>query len=476
MAHQPSGSDPPVAARDYWPLHRQLLHLPPHDFLDYRDVLSGGIHAWASTGGGKTSGPMATILRALLAQLWGLLILCAKDEADSYVKLAREMGRERHVVRVTPSGPWRLNLLDYELKRPGGGGQIENIVNFLTTTLTEIVEGRSVASTADPFWGQNAKVWIRNSVPLLLTARNTINLDDLSRFLRSVPESREQVGSNEWQQQSFCAQVIAEANRNATEAMKHEVERGTAYILSELASMSDRTRSSVMATLSASIDALQHGVLYQLFSTDTTFVPEILNDAAIIIVDIPQVQYGEVSRIASTLIKLVTQRALLRRNIVQHPRPVAIVCDESQNFVHQLDWEFLSMSRSVRAASIYATQGLQNYYARLGAGAEASVKALLGQFTTQIFGKNSDILTNQYAADLISRRWSTRTGSTSQNSLTGHTHSASASQTLEYPVQPYEFLTLRSGGAANDFCVDTYMVGKVWSHGEVYLRTTWKQQ
>lgn len=463
---------------DHWPLDRPLLQLPPRDALTLRDVLAGGVHIWGATGSGKSSGPMATLGRAMLTQGFGMLVLCAKpSEAEVWTRYAREAHREQHIVRVTPEGPWRFNWLTYELQRPGGGGQTENLVNLLTSVLTDVVEGKQVASSHDPFWERSMKVLLRNAIALLAVAKGAIRLEDLSRLVASAPESREQVNQEPWQQASFCAQVIAEADHTPkTALLAHEVDVAARYFLQELAGMSDRTRSSITATLSASIDTMMHGVLHQLFGTETTFVPEILSDGAIILVDIPLVEYGEVARISGMLLKLMTQRALLRRDVAAQPRPVAIVVDEAQNYVSPFDFEFAAMSRSARATSLYATQGLQNYYARLGVGAEAAVKALLGQFQTQVFCRNNDIPTNQYAADLIARRWHTRMGSSSQNSLTGASHGTSTNQALEYAVQPAEFLYLRNGGPANGYLVDSIMVGRTWSHGDIWLRTSWRQQ
>ncbi|MEM7375584.1 MAG: hypothetical protein AAF587_43725, partial [Bacteroidota bacterium] len=268
----------------------------------------------------------------MIHQGWGMLFLCAKrDDAEAYIRAASLAEREEHIIRVTSTGAWRFNWISYELQRPDGGGEIQNIVSLLTSVLTEVVEGKQISSGYD-FWDIAARMLLRNAISLLAAAKGTIRLEDLSLMLASVPRSLEQTQEAEWQRTSFCAQMIAQADQQPkSSVMQHEVTIASRYFLTELAAMGERTRSSVISTLSASVDLMQRGALYHLFGQDTTFVPEILDEGAIIILDMPIVQYQETARIAGMLLKLMCQRALLRR---QRPeRPVAIIVDEAQNYV-----------------------------------------------------------------------------------------------------------------------------------------------
>lgn len=479
---------PPQTER--WPLDAPLVRLDPgKDSLTTRDILAGGIQIWGGTGSGKTSGPMATLIKAMLAQGWALLMLCIKrEDAETYIRYATEAGREQHIVRITPDGNcrWRFNWLAYELQRPDGG-QIENVLHLLTSVLTEIVEGKQIGGSSDPYWERASKMLLRNALALLSVAEGTIRLDDIARLVTSAPQSLEQVQDASWQARSYCAQIIAQTDRMVAsnqgkqhgqiDALTiHEISVANRFFLQEFAAMSDRTRSSVISTLTASIDTLMHGVLYRLFGTDTTFVPELLNDGAIIILDVPMVTYGEVARISASLLKLMTQRALLRRDVGQNPRPIGVIADESQHVISPFDWEFAAMSRSAKAMTLYATQSLQNYHARLGIGSDAAVRALLAQFQTQIFCRNNDVQTNNYAAELIARRWANRMGSSSQQSMDSASHGTSTNQSLEFAIQPSEFLHLRNGGPHNRFCVDSVLVGRTWSHGDVFLPVTFHQR
>ena len=125
-------------------------------------------------------------------------------------------------------------------------------------------------------------------------------------------------------------------------------------------------------------DVLLHDAMYELFCTDTNIVPEATyRDGAIIVLDMPIREYGKLGIQAQRLFKYMWQRAMLRRDVTQHPRPVLLFCDEAQNFLDGSDFLFQAEAREVRAASVYITQNINNYYAVLGNNSRDEVNALL---------------------------------------------------------------------------------------------------
>lgn len=178
--------------------------------------------------------------------------------------------------------------------------------------------------------------------------------------------------------------------------------------------------------------------------------------------------------------------------------------DESQYFVNAYDTDFQSTCRSARACTVFLTQSLPTYYARMG-GQNAKHKAdmLLANFVTKVFHNSADPETNRWAADTIGRSlqrranysegestgrsagmndggstsWGTSTGggwsndgrgggSSSSNwgsnagggeswgrnrgVNTGSSVSGGYSETMDYEIEPAEFSRiLRTGGPAN---------------------------
>src|SRR5688572_16171716 len=94
-----------------------FLFLSPYDALPPRDAYEH-FNCLSETGGGKPSGPATAILSQYMRLGWGGLICTYKtDEVARVIALAKETGREDSLLIVTPGGPWKTNLLDFELTR-----------------------------------------------------------------------------------------------------------------------------------------------------------------------------------------------------------------------------------------------------------------------------------------------------------------------------------------------------------------------
>ena len=155
-------------------------------------------------------------------------------------------------------------------------------------------------------------------------------------------------------------------------------------------------------------------------------------------------------------------------------------CDESQNFISPFDFEYQSTARSARALTVYLTQNVSNYHARLGAHAKANADALLGLFGTKIFHAQADHATNSYAADLIGKHWSSRRNQGSSGGGGGSSNfSFGESESLDYKIEPAEFTRLRKGGPPNGSLVDAviFQGGRVWqTTGDTYALVTFDQR
>lgn len=461
-------------------LDTPLLFFSPGDPWTIRDACEG-VQVFGAIGSGKTTGSGATLARAFLRAGFGGLVLCAKpEERQLWEQYAQETGRSEHLLIFSPAHHWRFNFLDYELRRAGsGGGLTENLVN-LFTRITEIVEGKQEVAGGDPFWNRAMHELIRNAVDLLSLSKGTLTLEDIYRLVTEAPQDAEQVGDKQWQESSFCAECIREAEaRDKTPREQHDFEASARYWLRSYATLAPRTRTSIVAAFTSIADILLHGITWELFCTATNIVPEVsYKDGAIILLDLPIQEYQELGRIAQGIFKYVFQRAILRRDADADPRPVFLWADEAQNFVSSYDYQYQSVARSARACTVYMTQNISNYYSALGARARDEAHALLGNFQTKIFHANTDSPTNQYAAEAIAQDWTTTYNFSSNRNEQGGGTSSGGGQVMQYKVLPAAFTTLRKGGAPNRGEVDAivFQGGRVWNAtGETYLKTTFRQ-
>ena len=451
--------------------------------------------------------------RSICRAGFGGLVCCAKPEERELWAgehgYAAQTGRTQSLLVVEADGPHCFNFLKYELLRLGqGAGQTESLVNLFSVIL-EIAEGKTeVGGGRDPFWERASRQLLRNAIDLLSLARGSITLDDLAKLIAEAPQHAappwppEDAQGNEldaadwtdaqreygyWLENSFFAEVFAEvhvkkADGQLTRRQAHDFDAAARYWLHNFATMNDRTRSSIVTTFTSTADILTHGLAWELLAEELTIIPEAAVDAgAIIVLDLPLQDYGETGRIIQGIWKYMFQRAMLRRRVKEKPRPVFLWCDESQNFISSFDYEFQATARSARAATVYLTQNISNYHAKLGGNGHAAALALLGNFQTKIWHANGDYVTNQYAADTIGQHLVRLEGESFGASIaeqaTG-SYNQSYSQQLQYKILPAEFAKLRKGGPDNDLTVDgvIFQGGRVFKKGgDTYLHKPFKQ-
>lgn len=237
------------------------------------------------------------------------------------------------------------------------------------------------------------------------------------------------------------------------------------YFVHVLAQPDQRTSGNIVATISARLAPFLKGKLHDLFCTSTNTVPELTHEGAIIAIDLPVKEYAEAGVLAQHIWKYLWQRATERRRVNGRTRPVFCWADECQFFLSPYDAEFVSTSRSARACSVYLTQNLPTYYARIQARNPQDVAdSLLGNFTIKIFHGQTDPRTNQWAADLIGRDVMYRySGGSSTNHGWNHGESEGRNRGSSWSSggQPGNWSSGSSGGRSS-----TYSGGRSGGSGE----------
>jgi hypothetical protein len=383
------------------PLDLPLLQLAPGDYFTLRDA-NQGVLITGSPGSGKTSGSGETIRGSFLQAGMGGLVVCAKpEEAVSWRQACAKYGRSGSLIELDGSIPI-INFIHYELARLGADG-VNSVIECLMWVLEACRNaGPQPGRSGEQFWIDTTKQVLRHSLPVLHAATGTVRIGDILRFLRSAPQAPGDLSNPQWQRDSFFFRCFRDAAQRIDDAMG---ERMVSYWSDDYARLDPKTRSNIAISLTTALDRFHHGFLQRAFCAETTVVPELTFHGAIILLNMPALTLNDDGIVAQQLFKYMWQRAVLARNGLepaQQARPVFLWADEAQYFLNSYDAEFLSTCRGSRACTVFLSQSLPTFYAKMGGEqARERVHHLLGNFATKIWHSNSCSETNRWAADTI---------------------------------------------------------------------------
>jgi hypothetical protein len=440
----------------------------------------------------------------------GALVLCAKaDEADDWKAYAKQVGREHDVIEIDHTAQKRFNFLDYALATIAQEEGMEQNLLAVMDTVIEAASGKVAESGGDnQYFYDNAREMVSHVLPILIAVYGRLTINDIVNFINSAPKSQQQLASREWQRESYCAKTLALASLVMEE--KPDIAIHGDYWVTTFADLSDKGRSSIVTTFTSTVYPFRTGKLRDLFCTDTNIVPEMTQNGAILIVNLPIKKFGKMGEAAQKIVKYLWQLSIEARPKQTRGwwiwekdirRPVALFADECQFFVSSYDDKFFSTARSARACGVYLTQDLPSFYARLaGAAGEHGAEALIGKFQTTIVHAGKDRTTNQAAADLVGKitmEQASTQQSDGRNSGGGgaqHTddttlsdnsgrnvgRSRTVSTYRDYAISPEYFTNqLRNGMKENRFKVDGIMVtiGRTWKHSKAnFIKTEFNQK
>jgi hypothetical protein len=333
--------------------------------------------------------------------------------------------------------------------------------------------------------GASRSVSGSNAIDLRLLARpgEPLSVRALYDVIVSAPTSMEQLDSEAWQQKSTCYRLLEEAlnSERLTEQQKSDLQITGRYFMQEFPMLPGDTRGSIISTFTTMADIFLRGQIGTLFSGGLNIVPELAHEGAILVIDIPVKTFGQVGIASQVLWKFVFQQACERRDVGKNPRPVFIASDECHNIVNQHDAMFLTTARSSRCCSIYMTQSYPNLVAAMGGEqrGQALADSFAGVLANRIFCANTDPKTNEWAASVFAKGFQSRFSSgVNRSERGGDSSNAGASESLEYLVQPAEFVTLAKGGPENSYLVEAIVSqgGRVFNaSGTTFLKTAFRQ-
>ncbi len=480
-----------------WDLRTPLFQLSDNaaDAYTIRDSFEHAL-VLGQTGSGKSSTTARVLLYNMARLGYGGLLPCVKvTDAADYLHILRQAGRERDVIHVTLSGdiPFRLNFIEYEHRRAGRG--IDQVLVHLVNNVLEVIERGKTTGGNDAFWRQSTQKLIQYGLTVLRCAGLPLSLPSIFKLAVEAPTSVEERDDPAWRDYSLLYAALKaadEAPKNATDA--RDLETAATYYLQEHPRMGDICRGSVLATFSAAISPFLVYPLRDLFQTSTNFVPEMCENGAIILWDVPVMgDSKQLAQISAVLMKLVWMRAMERRDVGKNPRPVFLLSDEHQYTYSSHDQLFLTTARALRVSCTLITQNISNFYAILpGDKGRAESDSLFGNLGTKWLHMNTCHVTNSWCANLVgtTRQWfqnvSTALPPAVQpllDPLGGQRDparvTAGMTQQETYELPPSTFAVLRSGGERHDRQVDcvVFAGGRTWTPTRrPWLITTFTQE
>jgi len=447
-----------VSSGQRYPLGYPLARLTKHDTLTLQDAFEG-IHIFGGLGSGKTSGSGQTLAHAFLRSGFGGLVLTAKPgETELWKRYGQQTGRA--IILIGPDHPHRFNFIEYEMGRPGrGAGIASNLVSLFEEVLEVHTPGKVLGG--DPYWREARGQLLRNAIDLVRLGTDRLDFEDVVAVIRTAPRRPEERDDPKWRQESRCWRLMQSAldrvEASGIQTDQHDLKVIADYFFGEFAPLDPEPRSSIVSMVGALTDMMVRGEIRKLFLTTTNIVPDVTENGAVIVFDMPVQEYREAGRFAQVLFKTIFQRMVERRqNRSETARPLFLWADESQLFSTHYDTTFQTTARESRVATVYLTQNLPNYYDAFGSdsGGRDRTKKLLGAFGIKIFHANGDLETNKFAEQLFGQELTWRESESSGYSDSTGTNYSSQSksgssgrhQAIDFAIRAKRFTEMLRGG------------------------------
>lgn len=423
-----------------------------------------GVLIMGGLGSGKTSGSGALLAKKFLTNGFGGLVLTAKeDELDLWKDYCKKYGREDDLIIFGPNSGYYFNFLEYETNRPDKATGITH--NIADTLKTVIKAGANDGQESDKaFWDASLQQLLVNAVDLCLLTSKKIRFEYIYKIIQTAPKSKAELRDENWRKTSQCFRLMKHAAKTLADQPKTQENDELArrlhiiedFFLGNWLYLSEKTRSIVEQMFFGFGDRFMRDPLYGLFNTKGNISPEDTIKGKIIIINLPYLIYENTGRDGQILFKYVWQRAMQRREITEKSRPTFLWVDEAHYFIHDHDIDHQSTARSYRACTVYLTQNLPNFTLHAGGGQQGSYrfKALAGNLGTKFFHANSDVETNEYAADLVGKslKWVRSEGQSVGDNMG---FNEGTSQNLMHIIEPSDFARQRTGGPLNNFEIQT---------------------
>lgn len=418
-----------------------------------------GVQVFGDTGSGKSSASAKLLATALLRAGYGGLVLTVKKEDSSeWLDLVFKNNRTNDTIFFAPGGEHCFNFLEYELKHG-----VKNGLGSLGAAqiLSEMVSlAQRGAGRADDFWTQSANELISHTLQVIHASGETPSLKLAKALIESAPRSLPEANDPQWRDEDRT--LLWKLLQRGQAAGGDDFKLAEDYWLVQFPQMAEKTRSSVVATFTASVaQYFCPEIIHRLFGGTTTVTPDDIAAGKIVVVNLPVKQFGAAGRFAGIIWKYCAQLAIERRE--DKDRPIFIFVDEAHHFLADYDQLFQTTARSSRCAVVYLTQSLSNYFALSpGSTGKHRVDSLCNCLKTKILHQCSHPETRQTFADAIGKRRDEKVSETVSHGNGSPKVSETTSRGYEFLIHPDRATRLKTGGKVNDCRVEgiVYKAGK----------------
>lgn len=396
----------------------------------------------------------------------GYLALAGRSQADC-VAFGPRQDLYRELALGQPTAAPAFNFLAYErdlyrkLRFPA-------TPNLVSTLLTAMGGGQERAASMDPYWDEAVRQLLTNAIDLLDIADEPLSLENVNEVILTAPQAPSDLQASRWRD-SYCALLLRKAagREDLDRSRRADLCATIKFWAQEFPQLADRTRSVVVSSFTSKANGLLRAPFREMFSGTTTVTPEDTHRGRVLILDLPIKTYGETGRLAQVIVKTVWQKATEWRSIASAANPVFLWADEAQYFVTWHDVAFQQTARANRAATVYLTQNLPNYYTALGgADGRSRTDSLLGCLQTKVFHANSDVVTNEWAERLFGyvTTYERSFTESQRNRDAPQTHGSSSGlqPARTARVAADEFATLTPAGPRQAAQAFVFVLGKDW--------------
>ncbi len=471
-------------------LDRVMLAISDKDSFRLRDMVEG-ILITGAPGSGKTTTSGKQLAHALLKTpgMGGLILTAKAEETQNWIAYAKTCGREKDLIVFNAESGLCFDPIHYEWTRPGrGAGDLESIIDFFSTLVS--IGKKEVGHGHDPFWERGNEQLMRNCIKLLDLAKERVSIANIDAVIKSLPTSPAQCNDKAWEESAYCAQLINSIDEAAlTDEQLSDIKIAGKYIFNKWPAFDERPRSSLEMTWSGMADKFLFSPLNRLFcGGKCSFTPEdTTHRAKIVVCDFPLLEYGhETGRTINVILKLIFQRAWLRRKISESPNPVFLWQDEFQYFVTRRDNFFQQTCRGSRVSVVCLTQNILNLSEELGEEQPGSkTKSFCGNLAIKIAHQQNEPDTATLMADIIGKEYR-YLDSFNAGEGHGHTHTSfGGHQQLLHIIEPIEFQRLAKPDSSSPYSeAIVYQSGKTFAatqnqrcpKGKNYLRVMFSRE
>lgn len=473
--------------------------------VSVRDTCESAI-VFGEPGSGKSSGVLATLLKAYFMKGYGAVILTVKPtDRQFYEDIINKAGRGNDLVIFNEESGLKIDPFEYELSRLSrGGGKLESLVELMDT-LDSLNNSGGAGVEDQGFWQNSKKMLALSAYSLLHLSGEKISIENLKEIVVTANESEGIINQFRNHQNDLLDQGIPESEKldiiNEIEDMmdrnylircimkaddisfgnsdlRRVFKISSEYFLRLFIELGDKTRSSVIQHMLGQLSELNGSVINQCFTggiSDELRPEKTYTEGKIIILDFPVLSYGNVGKLAQGLYRLIFSQEILRRecDYSDAHRPVALIMDEVQlSLFPSFESGFVNVSRASRVSIVALTQNINSIRSVMGnSNPDIKAKNLLACYGMTILCSNSCADTNSFGSSKIGKTATDKTSkSTSRDSTT-----ISKSSEDQYQVKPIEFMRLKRGGASKTVEAFVVKAGKTDWRGSNYIRAVFPQ-